>query len=449
MTFQITAPSSAAKITFASTMLCSTIPPPTAFATATPPVNNAAKLKNAAQATAASGFRTRVPTMVAMEFAESWNPLLKSKMKANAMMATTYQTTGPGSGVLDGDAVDGVGDAHALVDRRLEGLVDFLPADHFDRVGPAGEQRADRLVVQCVPFLLELLDLRREVAHLARPLDRHDGLGDEIGCAADHVRHLLRRLAHLVDVEHHHSPRRAVQAVDHVVEPRGKEMDVLAVDRGDEALVDPDVDRVRQLVSEMLDVLDLTHELGGVVRVREQLIHQARSGLQVLGELIEQVEELLVARKEAAQHGRDWTGGVEATATKIPGGRRGAEGRSHVRGARRGAAGSAWTVHAGHLVTRAPSTTGKFLSLWRLAPGPALARRAGRTAYRAAHHHSSRLQWRIKSSVSTLGRRTRSSPSWRAAIRSSSPTPRAGAPPRPSSASRRTGSVSSVRSRSG
>ena len=59
--FQMIAPSSPPRITFGSTMLCSIIPPPTAFATATPPVNSAAKLKNAAHITAASGLRTRVP----------------------------------------------------------------------------------------------------------------------------------------------------------------------------------------------------------------------------------------------------------------------------------------------------------------------------------------------------------------------------------------------------
>ena len=56
-------------------------------------MNSAAKLKNAAQNTAASGLSTRVPTIVAMEFAESWKPLMKSKRKATAMIATTYQTT--------------------------------------------------------------------------------------------------------------------------------------------------------------------------------------------------------------------------------------------------------------------------------------------------------------------------------------------------------------------
>src|SRR3954470_2985966 len=145
MAFQTMAPSNAPKITFGFTMLCSIRPPLTAFATATVPVNSAAKLKNAAQNTAAKGLRTRVPTMVAMEFAESWKPLLKSKMKAIAMIATTYQTTG--SGVLDGDAMHRVGDAHAQIDRDLERLVHLLPADHLERVGRTGEQRADGVVI--------------------------------------------------------------------------------------------------------------------------------------------------------------------------------------------------------------------------------------------------------------------------------------------------------------
>ncbi len=62
------------------------IPLPIAFATAVPKTNRATKLKNAAQHTAATGLSTRVPTTVAMELAESWNPLMKSKTNATATM---------------------------------------------------------------------------------------------------------------------------------------------------------------------------------------------------------------------------------------------------------------------------------------------------------------------------------------------------------------------------
>src|SRR3954470_18932923 len=169
MTFQQIAPSRPPRITCGSTMLCSIIPPPTAFATATLPVNSARKLNVAAHTTAASGLRTRVPTIVAMEFAESWKPLMKSKKKAIATIATTYQITA--SGVLDGDALQRVRDSHALVDRDLERLVDLLPADHLERVGVARKEGAHGLVIDRIAFLLELLDLGRLRAHERRLLD--------------------------------------------------------------------------------------------------------------------------------------------------------------------------------------------------------------------------------------------------------------------------------------
>ena len=49
----------------------STMPDPTVFATAVPKKNAAAKLKNAATATACTGESTRVETTVAMELAAS------------------------------------------------------------------------------------------------------------------------------------------------------------------------------------------------------------------------------------------------------------------------------------------------------------------------------------------------------------------------------------------
>jgi len=59
-----------------STTPVSTTPLPTVVATWTPKPNAAAKLKNAAHATACIGVRTRVETTVAMELAASWKPLM-------------------------------------------------------------------------------------------------------------------------------------------------------------------------------------------------------------------------------------------------------------------------------------------------------------------------------------------------------------------------------------
>ena len=62
---------------------------PIVFATAVPNTKAATKLKNAAQNTAMNGVSTRVETTVAIEFAESCIPLMKSKTRATAMMKRT------------------------------------------------------------------------------------------------------------------------------------------------------------------------------------------------------------------------------------------------------------------------------------------------------------------------------------------------------------------------
>ena len=61
-------------------------PLPMVVATLTSKANAAMKLKKAAQMTAVLGERTRVETTVAIELAESWNPLMKSKTRATKMM---------------------------------------------------------------------------------------------------------------------------------------------------------------------------------------------------------------------------------------------------------------------------------------------------------------------------------------------------------------------------
>src|SRR5688572_5888708 len=77
--FQIVAPRTAARSTKSwspgGITAIRTISPPIVFATAVPNTRNAAKLKNAAQATATPGDSTRVATTVAIEFAASWKPL--------------------------------------------------------------------------------------------------------------------------------------------------------------------------------------------------------------------------------------------------------------------------------------------------------------------------------------------------------------------------------------
>ena len=83
------APISPPRTTSELTTVMSISPEPIVLATAVPKTKAATKLKKAAQKTAAKGDSTRVETTVAIEFAESCMPLMKSKTSAIAMMTRT------------------------------------------------------------------------------------------------------------------------------------------------------------------------------------------------------------------------------------------------------------------------------------------------------------------------------------------------------------------------
>ena len=76
MRFQAMAPPSAPTMTASSTIFGSMMPLPTVWATCSGKTTKAMKLKKAAHATARFGVSTRVDTIVAIEFAASWKPLM-------------------------------------------------------------------------------------------------------------------------------------------------------------------------------------------------------------------------------------------------------------------------------------------------------------------------------------------------------------------------------------
>jgi hypothetical protein len=128
--FQVIAPTSPASttlsvITFGSTM-------PVAIVAATAKKKNAPrKFRIAELSTAIRGESACVETLVAIEFAVSWNPLVKSKKRAVTTTATSVSSIQPPSDVLDHDVPDQVGSGLTGVDRLLERLENVLPAnDH-------------------------------------------------------------------------------------------------------------------------------------------------------------------------------------------------------------------------------------------------------------------------------------------------------------------------------
>src|SRR5439155_13271034 len=111
--------------------------------------------------------------------------------------------------------------------------------------------------------------------------------------------------------------RRSVQQVDHVVQAGGEVMNVLTIDRRDEALVDPLVDGRRQQIGFVLHVFDRSDMRLHALRITQQVVQHPRGRRKMLGELIEEVEELLVAWDQPTEHVAP-DGDLRSGCTKIP-----------------------------------------------------------------------------------------------------------------------------------
>src|SRR3954467_8241234 len=122
---------SAPNTTVVSTTPGCTMPLPMVAATCSPKTKYAMTLKAAANATAVVGRSTPVDTTVAIEFAASWKPFMKSKASASATRTTTTHRAACAVcmrrlalRMLEDDALDHVGHVFALVRDGLEQLVD-------------------------------------------------------------------------------------------------------------------------------------------------------------------------------------------------------------------------------------------------------------------------------------------------------------------------------------
>src|SRR4051812_45459298 len=113
------------------------------------------KLKNAAHTIAHCGDIAPVDTMVAIEFAASWKPFMKSNASATAINRISTVT----SGVLDDDAFDDVRHVLAAIGDRLQELVDLLHLEQVLDVALLAEQLGHRAAHHLVGVAFQPVDL--------------------------------------------------------------------------------------------------------------------------------------------------------------------------------------------------------------------------------------------------------------------------------------------------
>src|SRR5919202_1819406 len=252
--FQAIAPARAATSVCCVARFASMSPLATFFATAV--VTNApARFATAAISTATRGVTARVPTEVAIAFAVSWKPFVKSKPSATTM-TTTRRTSFNGANVFHDDRLEDVGGVLARVDGLLERLVDVLPADDRDRVVGGAEELGHGFAVQPVSLVLEVAELHQLPARVLEAFEARDRLLELGRGPKDHVALRLGRRADLLDAVADNVPRRLVDVVADVVQGPGQPVHVVAVERRDEGAVQQAHDLVREPVALVLELLD-------------------------------------------------------------------------------------------------------------------------------------------------------------------------------------------------
>ena len=125
--------------------------------------------------------------------------------------------------------------------------------------------------------------------------EQRDAFGEFLALQDDNSGQLGRDRRWRRDFVHHQAQGGGVYEVEHIVERGGQAVDVLAIERRDEALVEFGDDGVRSLVTFVFDGLHLIDPHGKIARVSENGSKQFGAVGEVAGKLSEEVEELSVA----------------------------------------------------------------------------------------------------------------------------------------------------------
>src|ERR1700685_1055537 len=277
------------------------MPLPIVPATAVPNTNAAIKFQNAAHATARNGVSTRVDTTVAIEFAASCQPLENSK--ASVRKTTTIRSEkldmGRRSGGLQDDALNDVGDVFTLIDSSFDDFKNLFPLDDLHRIFLFVEELRDQRAAQSIAFVFAAIDLNRELQRLFRRDERVNARRNLFGGAHQHFHEIDRAFADCTDPIQHKAARRGIDQIDHVVQPAAKLMNIFAIERRDESLIELGQNGVRDFVAVVLDRLDFLNLFGNSGVMLQHPEQSLRADDDVVGLLVKQVKQALFARKKA------------------------------------------------------------------------------------------------------------------------------------------------------
>src|SRR5687768_11963294 len=198
------------------------------------------------------------------------------------------------SGMLDDDPLDHVGHVLARIDRVLEERVEVLPLDDLDRVVAVREQCRDRLARDPITVVLEPMDLDPMGADVLEALELLERANDLLALLHDDRRLLAGGLGRRIDLVEEAGVGHLLDEVEDVVEAADQLVNVLAVERRDERVLELLTDVVAQTVTLALEIAQLAREPLALVVRAEELVEQSRAGQDVVGVVDEELEEFLL-----------------------------------------------------------------------------------------------------------------------------------------------------------
>src|SRR5450432_1057041 len=197
---------------------------------------------------------------------------------------------------LQNYAFQNVGRVFSLVRGSLQDFVQFFEFDQGNRVFFFFEQGGDGLAGHSVSFIFQPIYLDTVLKHIVMLLAQaRQGVGELVRLLNNDIGQPGGGRRSARDLVHNQPNTRGIDEIQHVIERGSQAVDVFAIERRDEGLIELGENIVGHVVATVLDVLELLHAGFNVLEVLQQLLEQAGAVAKVAGHFGKHIEELRVS----------------------------------------------------------------------------------------------------------------------------------------------------------
>src|SRR5436190_2660913 len=184
---------------------------------------------------------------------------------------------GHGLSALENDAFNDVGDVFTFIHGGFDDFENFLPLDDLDGIGFFVEKLGDEGTADAVAFVFVTIDFDAVLEGVFRRTEGMNRGGDFDGGRDKNLDEIERAFANFVDAIEDEAAGGGINEVDDVVDLAAKLVDVFAVERRDESLIELGQEAVSDFVPFVFDGFNGLYLFGHARIVRKHLLEGFRS----------------------------------------------------------------------------------------------------------------------------------------------------------------------------